>query len=160
MLEGTAARRAAERLEDPAELEAMHGCVAQLDALVRPDRPAIDAFERYVVLNERFHALLMELAKSRSLDAAYARVLALPFASPSAFVLLQSELPESHRVLYVAHTQHRGILEAIEQREGARAEALGREHARLARRNLDIALSSQRALERLPGAGLITIDGR
>jgi GntR family transcriptional regulator of vanillate catabolism len=144
VLEGTAARLAAERLEDGAELEAMHGCVARLDALVRPDRPAIDAFERYVELNERFHTLLLQLAKSRTVETAYARVAALPFASPSAFVLMQSELPESHRVLYLAHAHHRGILESIEGREGARAEALAREHARLARHNLEIALASER----------------
>jgi GntR family transcriptional regulator of vanillate catabolism len=160
VLEGTAARLAAERLEDPDELEAMHGCVARIDALVRPDRPAIEAFERYVELNERFHTLLLGLAKSRAVDAAYARVAALPFASPSAFVLLQSELPESHRILYLAHAHHRGILEAIELREGSRAEALAREHARLARHNLDVALASQRARERIPGGALIVDGGR
>lgn len=154
VLEGTAARLAAERLGDPRELEPMQGCVAQIDSLVRPDRPAIDAFERYVELNERFHSLLLELAKSRAVDAAYARVLALPFASPSAFVLLQSELPESHRILYLAHAHHRGMLEAIELCEGARAEALAREHARLARHNLDIALAGHK----LPGSALI-VDG-
>jgi GntR family transcriptional regulator, vanillate catabolism transcriptional regulator len=159
VLEGTAARLAAERLERPDELEAMHGCVAQLDAVVRPDRPAVEAFERYVELNERFHTLLLGLARSRALDTAYAGVLALPFASPSAFVRLQSELPESHRILYLAHMQHRGILEAIEHREGTRAEALAREHARLARRNLDVVLGSERVLERLPGAGLIRTNG-
>jgi GntR family transcriptional regulator, vanillate catabolism transcriptional regulator len=159
VLEGTAARLAAERLEDPNELEAIHGCVAQIDALVRPDRPAIEAFERYVELNERFHTLLLGLARSRALDSAYAGVLALPFASPSAFVLLESELPESHRILYVAHTQHRAMLEAIELREGARAEALAREHARLARRHLEVVLRSERALERLPGAALIRSNG-
>jgi GntR family transcriptional regulator, vanillate catabolism transcriptional regulator len=159
VLEGTAARLAAERLEDPNQLEAIHGCVAQIDALVRPDRPAIEAFERYVELNERFHTLLLGLARSRALDAAYAGVLALPFASPSAFVLLESELPESHRILYVAHTQHRAMLEAIEDGEGYRAEAVAREHARLARRNLDVALRSERALEQLPGASLIVLEG-
>jgi GntR family transcriptional regulator of vanillate catabolism len=134
--------------------------VAQIDALIRPERPAIAAFERYVELNERFHELLLALAKCRALDTAYAGVLALPFASPSAFVLLQSELPESGRILYLAQAQHRGMLEAIEAREGARAEALGREHARMARRNLDVALDgSHRALERLPGAGLIRTNG-
>ena len=126
---------------------------------MRPDRPAIEAFERYVELNERFHTLLLGLARSRALDAAYAGVLALPFASPSAFVLLESELPESHRILYVAHIQHRGMLEAIEHREGARAEALAREHARLARRNLEVVLRSEKALERLPGAALIRSNG-
>jgi GntR family transcriptional regulator of vanillate catabolism len=82
VLEGMAARLAAERLGDSAELEAMQGCVAQLDALVRPDRPAIEAFERYVKLNARFHLLLAKLAKSRALEAAIAHVEALPFASP------------------------------------------------------------------------------
>jgi GntR family transcriptional regulator of vanillate catabolism len=159
VLEGMAARLAAERLEDPAELEAMHGCVAQLDELVRPDRPAIEAFERYVKLNARFHLLLTKLAKSRALETAIAQVDALPFASPSAFVQVQSELPESHRILYVAQTQHRALLEAIECGEGWRAEAVAREHARLAGRNLDIALRSERAREQLPGAALIVLEG-
>ena len=159
VLEGMAARLAAERLEDPSELEAVHGCVAQLDALVRPDRPAIEAFERYVKLNGRFHRLLVQLAKSRAVETAIARVQALPFASPSAFVQVQASLPESHRILYLAHDQHRGMLEAIELGEGFRAEALAREHARLARRNLDVALRSEHALERLPGASLIVLEG-
>ena len=159
VLEGTAARLAAERLEDPNDLEAMHGCVAQLDAVVRPDRPAVAAFERYVELNERFHTLLLGLARSRALDTAYAGVLALPFASPSAFVHVHAGLPESHRILYVAQSQHRAILEAIELGEGARAEALAREHARLARGNLDAALGTPQGLERLPGGGLIRING-
>jgi GntR family transcriptional regulator, vanillate catabolism transcriptional regulator len=159
VLEGTAARLAAERLEDPAELEAIHGCVAQMDGLVRPDRPTIEAFGRYVKLNARFHLLLVKLAKSRALESAIAHVEALPFASPSAFVQVQAELPESHRILYVAQTQHRAMLEAIEEREGSRAEAVAREHARIARWNLDVALRSERALKQLPGAGLIVLEG-
>jgi GntR family transcriptional regulator of vanillate catabolism len=159
VLEGTAARLAAERLGDPSELEAMHGCVAQLDALVRPDRPTIEAFERYVQLNKRFHSLLLLLAKSRVVETALARVEAMPFASSSAFVQMQAELPESHRILYVAHTQHRAILEAIELGEGARAEAIAREHARLARRNLDVALTSESTRRRVPGVGLIVLEG-
>jgi GntR family transcriptional regulator, vanillate catabolism transcriptional regulator len=159
VLEGMAARLAAERLEDPSELEAISGCVAQLDALVRPDRPAIEAFERYVKLNARFHLLLVQLAKSRAVEQAIAQVEALPFASASAFVQVQAEMPESHRILYVAQTQHRALLESIEDGEGARAEEVAREHARLARRNLDMALTSERAMQRLPGAALIVLEG-
>jgi GntR family transcriptional regulator, vanillate catabolism transcriptional regulator len=51
------------------------------------------------------------------------------------------------------------MLEAIEDGEGYRAEAVAREHARLARRNLDVALRSERALEHLPGASLIVLEG-
>jgi GntR family transcriptional regulator of vanillate catabolism len=55
----------------------------------------------------------------------------------------------------IAQDQHRCVLEAIENREGARAEAIMREHARLARRNLDLALRDQHALRQVRGAALI-----
>jgi GntR family transcriptional regulator of vanillate catabolism len=157
VLEGTAARLAAERLEDPGELEALHGCVALMDALVRPDRPAIDALQRYAELNERFHELLVVQAKSPLLQAELERVGRFPFASPTAFVRVQAELEESQVIFFVAQTQHRALLEAIEAREGTRAEAIAREHARIARRNLDVALSQPEAIERMPGGRLIRL---
>jgi GntR family transcriptional regulator of vanillate catabolism len=55
----------------------------------------------------------------------------------------------------IAQDQHRCILQAIEAREGTRAEALMREHARLARRNLELALRNQRTRLLVPGSGLI-----
>jgi GntR family transcriptional regulator of vanillate catabolism len=45
---------------------------------------------------------------------------------------------------------------AIEAREGQRAEALMREHARLARRNLELALRNQQTRGLVPGSNLIT----
>lgn len=159
VLEGAAARMAAEHEPDARALEALHGCVSQLDGIVAPDQPAIEAFDRYVQLNERFHTLLLEMAGNHALEVAVERVLALPFASPSAFVRMQADLPESHRTLYVAQSQHRSMLEAIEAREGARAEGVAREHAHLAKRNLDTALASHHVLDRLPGAHLIALDG-
>ena len=54
----------------------------------------------------------------------------------------------------VAQHQHRQVLEAIDQREGARAEALMREHSRIARRNLREVLASQQ-LDQMPGMRLI-----
>jgi GntR family transcriptional regulator of vanillate catabolism len=155
LLEGAAARLAAERRLDPTALEPLHGCVGQLDRLIGPGRLSPDDFERYVALNERLHLLLIELSGSEAIEAAHRRALALPFASPSAFVMVQAELPESHRVLYVAQRQHRALLDAIERGEGARAEAIGREHAHIAQENLELALGSERTLARLPGASLI-----
>ncbi len=158
VLEGTAARLAAERLESSHELDAIRECLARLDAAVLATVTE-EAFARYVELNERFHALLAELAKSAILRRSLDRVIALPFASPSAFVRAELELAESRTILVVGQEHHRGLIEAIERREGARAEALGREHARLARRNLDLALGNRAALERLPGASLIALGG-
>ena len=47
------------------------------------------------------------------------------------------------------------MIEAIAQRAGARAEALMREHATIAHRNLREALQSQQTLKLVPGASLI-----
>ena len=52
------------------------------------------------------------------------------------------------------------ILEAIGARQGARAESIAREHALLARRVLDAALSDQNALSRVPGGRLINLSAR
>ena len=49
------------------------------------------------------------------------------------------------------------LIDAIEHREGARAESLGREHARLTRRNLEEALADPNFLETIPGARLIKV---
>jgi GntR family transcriptional regulator of vanillate catabolism len=45
-------------------------------------------------------------------------------------------------MLIIAQDQHRQVLAAIEQREGSRAEAIMREHSRMAQRNLNEAMHS------------------
>ena len=57
---------------------------------------------------------------------------------------LQSSTPEAQRILTVAQDQHRCVVDAIVRRESGRAEAIMREHARLAHRNLERAFSNQR----------------
>ena len=91
------------------------------------------------------------------LERALERILALPFASPSALVQGQAELPESWEILVIAQDHHRGLIEAIEHREAVRAEALAREHARIAMRNLELVLENRDVLERIPGASLINL---
>jgi len=83
------------------------------------------------------------------------RALNLPFASPNAFVRVQSELPEARMVMTIAQDHHRCVVRAIENREGTRAEAIMREHARLAMRNLEFALRNQRTRNLVPGSVLI-----
>ena len=121
---------AAERLEQPHDLETLYGSSPSSTGSSARTAEIVD-FERYVELNERFHDLLAELAHSLVLREALERAAAPPFASPSAFVRVQAELPESHDILHEAQAQHHGILEAVEARDGARAEALARDHATL-----------------------------
>jgi GntR family transcriptional regulator, vanillate catabolism transcriptional regulator len=156
VLEGTAARLAAERLKSDDELEPLRELCRELDPVVRT--PSIEMFMEYVRLNEEFHHGFRELAKSPQLGRALEHVLALPFGPPSALLMtVHAALPESWEIFLVAQHQHVALVEAISRREGARAEEIAREHARIARRNLDIALENRDLLERLPGSTLLRL---
>ena len=79
----------------------------------------------------------------------------LPFASPNAFVQARTNLPAVRTVFMLAQEQHRAILDAIENREGMRAQMLAIEHSRSAWKNFKLALDEARTPGELPGANLI-----
>ena len=153
-MEGLSARLAAERGVASVVLAEARACLNEIDGVLA--QPALDdeAFTRYVALNQRFHALLSEMAGSPVLARELERVVNMPFASPSGFVGVQANSPRARDMLVVAQDQHRQVLDAIEQREGARAEAIMREHSRLAQRNLREAVQGPH-LDRMPGVRLI-----
>lgn len=142
-LEGLAARLAAERGVDAAVLADAHVCLDAIDTTLAPSTLDDVGFSRYVELNARFHLLLGRMVGSDVVARELERVKGLPFASPSAFVMVQTHSPQARDLLVVAQDQHRQLLDAIEHHEGARAEAIMREHSRLAQRNLRAALSGQ-----------------
>lgn len=135
-LEGLLARLAAERGAPSVVLAEARQCLDRVDALLTAPRLDDEAFSAYVALNSHFHSLLCEMAESPTIARQLERAASLPFASPSGFVLLQSQSTRARDMLIVAQDQHRQVMDAIEQREGARAESIMREHSRLARRNL------------------------
>ena len=152
-IEGLAARIAAERGAPALTMAEAREALAQIDALLQQPALDDDAFLRYVHLNHRFHNLLCELAGSSVVARELERVVSLPFASPSGFVVVQADSARARDMLVVAQDQHRQVLDAIERREGARAEAIMREHSRLAQRNLREAVAAND--QRVPGAVLI-----
>ncbi|HEX2134470.1 MAG TPA: GntR family transcriptional regulator [Microvirga sp.] len=154
-LEGLAARWAAERGAGPADLERIARCLAAIDEVVLREEQTVDDVSRYVELNAEFHSLIIALSGSQALARELERVSALPFASPSALVQVQSASPEARYILTVAQDQHRCVVDAIARRESGRAESIMREHARLAHRNLERAFANQRILELVPGSVLI-----
>ncbi len=153
-IEGLAARLAAERGAAAGVLAEASACLDDIDRVLQPSSLDEAAFGQYVELNARFHQLLAEMAGSGTLARELERVVRLPFASPSGFVAVQANSPGGRDMLVVAQDQHRQVLEAIAAGEGARAESIMREHARLARRNLHTALAG-RDLVRMPGVRLI-----
>ena len=68
-----------------------------------------------------------------------------------------SGLANADETLATAKEHHRAIVDAIANRQGARAESLAREHALIGRRVLELALSDAAALSRIPGASLIHV---
>ncbi len=155
-VEGTAARWAAERLTSPRDLDPLRRCCRLMEALPsHPNDPGelgVDSFMGFTELNTQFHDLLVNLAKSSMLTWSLKRFQSVPFAA-SALII-----PEALELVFpIAIAQHQAIIEAIENREGTRAEMITREHARLARKNVEIALSHQHSLK-FPGASLLRID--
>ncbi|PUE49188.1 GntR family transcriptional regulator [Limnohabitans sp. 2KL-1] len=141
-LEGLAARLAAERGVRAVLLQEAGACLDEIDGLLRTLTLDDDSFSAYVRLNGRFHKLLSEMADSAVLAREIERASSLPFASASGFVGVQAHSPGARDMLVVAQHQHRQVLQAIAQREAGRAEALMREHSRIARHNLGLALQN------------------
>src|SRR5664279_428498 len=153
VLEGTAARLAAERLSSPEELAPLVAAALALDEVY--DDVAPEALVRYVELNDVYHDALVDLAKSPTIARAIANVVALPFAAPSALLSSHASLRRSREIVAVAQHQHRVLIEALRAGHGTRAESIAREHARLAQMNLDLVLENHAALAQLPGAPLL-----
>lgn len=153
VMEGTAARLAAERGAAPERLAALKALLDELDGIVGEHSRTMD-FAAYVEKNAAFHDILAELPESPLIRREIDRIMRLPFAGPSAF-LNAADIPAFRASLLVGQSHHRAIVDAVERRQGARAEAIGREHARLARSNLDIVMANRTLIDSVPGLRLV-----
>jgi GntR family transcriptional regulator of vanillate catabolism len=157
VIEGTAARMAAERGADPLLLQQAEVILAQIDVSLKG--PSGVDFDLYVQENAKFHDLIARLSGSALILRELARMTLLPLASPSAFLSEQALIPDFLESLRYAQRQHRAILEAITNREGGRAEAITREHARLALINFNF-LTEHKPIpaNRVPGLALVATE--
>jgi GntR family transcriptional regulator of vanillate catabolism len=156
LLEGAAARLATERLKDARDLAPLRESAEEIMTLVRSRRFTIEIFSRYIDLNAKFHAALLDLSGSRMLQRAIGHACSLPFASPSAFVKRQFVSENLNGLFLISADQHLEIVDAIANREGMRAETLAREHARMARRNLEDALKNRESFQEIAAAHLMS----
>ncbi|MFZ0543908.1 MAG: GntR family transcriptional regulator [Candidatus Promineifilaceae bacterium] len=154
-VEGLAVRLAAERGVNPTELARTKECLIQFDKLLEKTNFDSEDFERYFELNGFFHNQLMVLADSFIIEHLQRRVIVLPFAAPNSFVMAQSEIGNAWKVFLVAVEQHKAMINAIENREGTRAESIAREHARLSFTTMKTVLKTEAALEQVPGLKVV-----
>jgi GntR family transcriptional regulator of vanillate catabolism len=153
LLEGGAARLAAERLVDDRELDPLRVIQREMDAM---GEPTVETFPAYLEVNDTYHSEIMRLSKSEMLREAVDRLFSFPLSSPRVLVSVRPKLAEASRVFVISQEHHHRLIDAIATRQGARAENLAREHAQLTRRNLEIALNDSDFLSSLPGGSLIT----
>ena len=129
VLEGLAARLLAERGASKATMAELIACLADGDALLAKGRLEEADAPGYLDMNIRFHAAIIEAAGNIAIHEALARNNHLPFASVKALAIDRNDLITEYRRLNYAHMQHHAIVEAIAAGQGARVEALMREHA-------------------------------
>jgi GntR family transcriptional regulator of vanillate catabolism len=136
-LEGLAARFASQRGVSERDLAPLRACLRMMDGLLQRTTLSLDLLARYVHLNARFHAQMIELSGYPMLRHFTDSAPVSPFTVPSFLTLLRSNMDLARRILLVEQDQHRQILDAVEQGDGDRADELLREHGTAASRQLE-----------------------
>ena len=129
VLEGLAACQAAQKGLSEAQRQGLVECLNDGDALFAKGYVTEEDLEAYHDLNMRFHALIIEASANPAITTALSRDEHLPFASVSALAIDRNHLEHEYRRFNFAHMQHHAAFDAIEHAQGARAEAIMREHA-------------------------------
>jgi GntR family transcriptional regulator, vanillate catabolism transcriptional regulator len=129
VLEGLAILQAVEQGDCQTLLQTLRQCLHDGDALFGHGHLTEEDFERYQDMNCRFHEAIVEASGNPAVADALSRNNHLPFASVTALAVDPAQPDREYLRFYYAHLQHHAIVDAISRGQGARAEALMREHA-------------------------------
>ncbi|MGH9522314.1 MAG: GntR family transcriptional regulator [Terriglobales bacterium] len=138
VLEGLAARRVAEAGASRSLISALRQVLKDGDRIL--DKGHIEQSDEalYADMNGCLHALIVEEARSPMIAQALERISHVPFAAPHALAFDKSSLEYTYHRLVYAHRQHHYIVDALERTEGARVEALMREHVNPVKESLNL----------------------
>ncbi|POP77883.1 GntR family transcriptional regulator [Pseudomonas syringae] len=138
VLEGLAARQMAERGVTQEARDELEACLVQGDALFEKGHVTEDDLEVYHDMNMRLHSVIVEGSGNRAIADALSRNDHLPFASVTALAVDRDNLIREYRRFNFAHMQHHAVVDALVNGQGARAEAIMREHANATLRYAEI----------------------
>jgi GntR family transcriptional regulator of vanillate catabolism len=127
-LEGMAARLLTERGVSTALLRALKASLEEGDDLFAKRQYVKGDEAKYGRMNERFHNTIIEAADNSIISGIVQRLHHIPFVTPAVVVFNRKLHTEMFDILHYAHRQHHAITNAIENGQGARAEALFKEH--------------------------------
>ena len=155
-LEGMAARLVAEHGVSRQLQGDLQACLDEGDLALAANPLGYESYAAYAVVNDRFHALVLEACGNRALQRAVAINDKLPFAPASAMLPMQGSVALDRDWMLYAHRQHHMLFAALKAGEGARAQALAIEHTEVAQMNMRMALERRAETERvLPAIRLV-----
>ena len=136
-LQALAARLAAQRGISSAQSALLGQYVAAMEEIASTfGTVSSELLDQYANMSRPFHQLVFDLAECSVLQ----RQVADEFVSPYPFVIAravtQARAEALRKFMLFEQDQHRSLIEAIVQRNSARAEALAQEHARFNQRFL------------------------
>jgi GntR family transcriptional regulator of vanillate catabolism len=121
-LEGMACRLVAEQGANARDVDAMERCTALGDTILGSGELRAEDHQRYQAMNVDFHTLILQACGNRQLREFVRKTHDLPLASNRVVFW------RSIDIVRRSHDAHVRVLDAIKQRQGARAEMLMREH--------------------------------
>ena len=121
MMEGYAARRAAERMDDTT-LERLRASNSAVYAATRGKKPDVEAFLKH---NRDFHAIILEAADSRRLTSLLGALIEQP-------VVWRTAHHYGGEAFNRSHSEHDDLLAAFARRDGPWAESIMAGHIRRA----------------------------
>lgn len=132
-LEGVAARVVAEQGMRNTLRDVLEECVARGEAIVA--KASFDAVDiaAFSLLNRKFHEAIVDAAGNRALARALALNDKLPFAAAASVVWDRTSEDVRRRALMTSQIEHVLIFDALRAGQGARVEALMKEHVNVAK---------------------------
>jgi GntR family transcriptional regulator of vanillate catabolism len=136
-LEGLAVRLASEQGVASSLMSQARELLIRMDMLLGEDAWSTATFDLFVARHGEFHRLLVKMAACPMIDNTLEHVRAHPLSIAAHVFFSRGHGDNDVRTaLMFAQEQHRNVLDAIKRQQGARAEALVREHAALLERYL------------------------
>jgi len=158
ILEGLAAQKLATRGVSDSQKERLEEVLKSIDATFESSSSFDEVIGNYVHLNSEFHELLLETIDSPMILRSLNHVTSLPFSSPNDFVFTGDDQEEQLKHLIIAQEQHWNVFRAILDNDAIRAEFVMREHAQLAKRNFDFAITQSPTDHNVPALALINSE--
>jgi GntR family transcriptional regulator of vanillate catabolism len=132
VLEGLAARQAAERGLSEKTVSELQRCLDKGDELFQGHTIDEEKIAQFASINRDFHEAIIDASGNASIRNALNHNAHLPFASPNAIYFHEQKLEREYKRFFLAHQQHHLVFGALVNGQSGRAQALMAEHAYVA----------------------------